>query len=129
MYLLPFQHCRRSSHIFHSSVGTRADDYLVNLNRLHCLYFINRLCIARKMRECYRRTDLRQIYFHHRVIVGICICLVDLVFLIGMFLHIFLGLFINQEDSILCACLNRHICHGKSIIHGKICNAVSYKFH
>ena len=32
-------------------------------------------------------------------------------------------------DTILSACLNSHVCNGKSVIHGKICNAVPGKLH
>ena len=46
-----------------------------------------------------------------------------------MFLHISDRFFINREDTVLSASLDRHIGYGKSVIHGKIFDAFSDKLH
>ena len=46
-----------------------------------------------------------------------------------MFLHIGNCQIIHRENTILSAGFDRHIGNGKSVIHGKICNAVPGKLH
>ena len=58
MYRMTFQYCRSFPHIFHSSVRTRTNHNLIDLNLFLCLDLINRLCVSRQMRKRYRRTHL-----------------------------------------------------------------------
>ena len=46
-----------------------------------------------------------------------------------MLLHILLGKCIHGENTILSACLDRHVRDGETIIHAKICDTVANKLH
>ena len=46
-----------------------------------------------------------------------------------MLLHILLRQIVDRENAVLAARLNRHICNGKTVVHGKILYAIPDKFH
>ena len=116
-------------HVLHTPVCTGSDDNLIDLDRLHCFYLIDSLCISRKVRECDRRTYFGEIDGDHFIILRILIRLVDRVRLFGVLFHVGFRLLIHREDPVLCACFDRHIRHRKAVVHGQICDAVSGKLH
>ena len=129
MYGPAFEYRRRLPHIFHAPIGTGSYHDLIDPDRLHRLDLINRLCIARKMRECHGRANLRQIDLNYLIILSVRVCLVDLIFLLRMFFHICFCDLIHREDPVLRSCLDRHICHRKSVVHRERADPLARKLH
>ena len=116
-------------HVLHTPVCTGSDDNLIDLDRLHCFYLIDSLCISRKVRERDRRTYFGEIDGDHFIILRILIRLVDRVRLFGVLFHVGFRFLIHREDSVLCACFDRHIRHRIAVVHGQVRNPVTGKLH
>ena len=105
------------SHIGDTTVGTRSDNNLVDLNIAFFMYLIDCMSILREVREGNGRTKLIQIDLINFIILGILISFEYLVISIGMLLEIFDSLIINRENTVLSACFNCHVGYGESVIH------------
>ena len=118
-----------SSHILHPAVGTGADDHLVDLDGLHGLDLINGLSVARKMGEGHGGAHFPKIDLHYLVIDRVRICLIDLIFLLCMFLQVGFHLLVHRENAVLRPGLDGHVGHGEPVVHGQVPDAVPGKLH
>ena len=81
------------------------------------------------MRERDRRAECAKINRIFSIINSVLVCLENLVFAFGMFLHVCDCLVVNREDTVLSARLDRHVCNCETIIYGKICYSLSGELH
>ena len=73
-----------------------------------------------------QRTKINGILF---IVHGVRIRFIDLIFFRGVLLHVSHRQLVYREDTVLAARLDGHIGNRKTVIHGKIPDAVSHELH
>ena len=119
-HLATTQDLCRLAHILDAPVRAGADDALVDLDVLEAAELVG---VLRKMREGNRRLQGREIDRYLPCVLRICIRLINGVRLRRMRLHILDGLLVNREDTVLSACLDRHVADRETVIHAELSDA------
>ena len=120
---MSLQNLRCDLHILKAPVRTRADDHLIDLDRLRNVH--HALRILRQMRERNDGAQRAEVDLHRTRILRVGIGMYRLKGRLHAFLDVRSAHVIIREDAVLSARLDRHVGNRQTIGHREIRNALA----
>ena len=118
-----FEHFRRLFEVAQSAVGAAADHDLIDLDLLFDL--VDKRGVGRQMRLRDDGTDRRKIDVDHALVCVVVRGGKAVERLAAALESVLVRLFVDGEDAVLCAALDRHVADGEAVVHAQAVHALA----